>query len=230
MKCQLSNGDGDDKQQNDDDNLTLNGCGYITHWKISQTDWNRCPIINCKKTFKLRSHAILHFKKQHASDSICCTICNKPVLAQNFSEFIEHYENHGEKDLIILRGCGQISQWRFPQTKRCPVRGCAMEYTSRPNAIAHYKSQHAEKSIYCGLCDRPYVMKHAHHFIQHFRSQHTNAAMPYHFNAKQHSFSYEVSETFTTARKFWFLSITPFLLTIGHKTRSRRCNSTKRLR
>lgn len=193
MKSQLSKGDVDNEKQNDDDIITLNGCGYVSQWRIPQTDWARCPIMNCKKTFKLRSHAILHFKRMHASDSICCSICNRPVLAQNISNFVKHFENHGENDLIILRGCDQISQWRFPHgLKRCPVRGCAEEYTTRPNAIAHYKSEHAKKSIYCNLCDRPYVMKHAHHFIQHFRSKHINAAMPYHFKIREWSRGHEV--------------------------------------
>lgn len=74
----------------DDELITLSGCNQITEWKFP-ANLKRCPVIRCGLKFKKRSHAISHYKLQHAQKSILCLLCNKPISAQSTNDFIRHY-------------------------------------------------------------------------------------------------------------------------------------------
>lgn len=87
---ELENGYKDDEEV--DDLITLEGCGNKTQWRFLKTDWTRCPVLVCKTTFKLRSHAILHYKEFHARDFCFCTVCEKPVYASTVASFLKHYQ------------------------------------------------------------------------------------------------------------------------------------------
>lgn len=80
-----------------DDLITLSGCDHITQWRFPQNQ-KRCPIHLCHEEFESRSAAISHYQEQHASHSILCDICNKPILLsvkfgiENPHNFYNHYK------------------------------------------------------------------------------------------------------------------------------------------
>lgn len=95
-----------------------------------------------------------------------------------------------------MTGCDQISQWRFPNTlKQCPIRDCRKKFQLRTNAIAHFKKNHAKKSVFCRLCDKPLEFRDMHHFEQHYRNFHPMAALPFDFDMHK-----EISESHESHR------------------------------
>lgn len=85
-------------------------------------------------------------------------------------------------DLIELRGCDRITQWKFPENlTNCPVRRCVNQFHSRSRAIKHYKQQHADRSIFCPLCEKPICLNTQKYFIEHFRKAHPHKKIPYNF-------------------------------------------------
>lgn len=76
-------------------------------------------------------------------------------------------------DLILLGGCGQITQWQFPEElAQCPVEKCGIPFIVRSDAIIHYKNHHADKSIYCSICDWPIYAERSKDFKEHYYTKH----------------------------------------------------------
>lgn len=93
--------------------------------------------------------------------------------------------NDAEKvddDLITLGGCGQITEWRFPKTKRCPVLRCSLSFGTRAAAMNHYKKKHARNAIFCHLCNKPVGTNTFKAFTLHFRKRHPGERVPYKFH------------------------------------------------
>lgn len=83
-------------------------------------------------------------------------------------------------DLITLRGCGRITQWRFPSDiTRCPVHRCPHTFHSRAKAINHYKEKHANYAILCPICEKPIAAHSKHGFISHYEKWHAYQKVPY---------------------------------------------------
>lgn len=79
-----------DEEIDDDDFIKLEGAGIITHWTFP--DQTKCPNIHCQIEFATRSHAIIHYKRQHAKNAILCELCSKPIAAHSAGAFIQHYQ------------------------------------------------------------------------------------------------------------------------------------------
>lgn len=91
-----------------------------------------------------------------------------------------------EDDLIILNGCGRITQWRFPPSlKHCPVHRCGVEFGVRSDAIRHYRKRHAKRAILCPICDKPISCSNrsSRSFKRHYKGVHPNEKLPYDFSA-----------------------------------------------
>lgn len=85
----------------EDDVITLNGCGRISHWKFP-ADLTNCPVFKCNAEFGLRSDAIDHYKKCHAMNAIYCSMCEKPIAAYTLSNLKAHYTRmHPGIDFIL---------------------------------------------------------------------------------------------------------------------------------
>lgn len=197
---QITDGvDEDNKAVND--LIKLEGFEQITYWRFPE-NMTSCPIKGCKRAFQYRSSAIEHYQKIHATDSILCTICDKPVASLYISFFVKHFrekhpdvelpDNIREKlkeetlqndsvnmddayDLIKLTGCDLITYWPFPKDiTKCPSYHCKTEFGDRYLAIAHYKRQHAKKSVFCSVCERPISASHISSFMQHCEKVHPN--------------------------------------------------------
>ncbi|XP_055296597.1 zinc finger protein 271-like [Sitodiplosis mosellana] len=83
----------------EDDLITLNGCGVQTVWRFP-TDLKHCPNLRCGLEFGVRSDVIVHYKKCHASHSILCPICDKPISAQSSKDFKSHHKKiHPNEEL-----------------------------------------------------------------------------------------------------------------------------------
>lgn len=73
----------------DDDLIKLEGAGIITQWTFP--DQTKCPNKQCQIEFATRSHAIIHYKRQHAKNAILCELCSKPIATHTVNTFVNHY-------------------------------------------------------------------------------------------------------------------------------------------
>lgn len=182
--------------QVDDDLITLGGCGQVTQWRFPQ-NLSSCPVLKCLKQFNSRSDAITHYKLKHAKNAVYCSLCNKPIAAPLPGIYKLHYnrlhpniknpfdeitENKRTSDLVTLSGCGQITQWRFPKTKRCPVLKCSSSFETRLAAMNHYKKKHARNAIFCHLCNKPIGTSTFKALTLHFRKRHPGKRIPFKFH------------------------------------------------
>lgn len=71
--------------------IRLEGAGIITHWRFPP-DQTSCPVRHCEIEFVSRSHAIIHYKRQHAKKAILCEQCQKPVAACSAYTLVVHYQ------------------------------------------------------------------------------------------------------------------------------------------
>lgn len=201
LALQINGADDEDveEESKDVDLLTLSGCGYITKWRFPQ-DLKNCPVLRCRKLdFPSRSDAIAHYKLKHAKDAILCHPCNKPISAPHRQGFklhndsmhpnikdpfsgltkINETKNDGSDDTVILHGCGQFTEYRFPKTKRCPVIKCSLSFDTRSAALNHYKNIHAQNAIFCYLCNKPVGIRTFKALILHYRKKHPGRKVPF---------------------------------------------------
>lgn len=82
-----------------DDIITLNGCGITTHWRYPE-DTRKCPAKNCGRKSKTQAYAIAHYKRIHSKDAILCEICNKPLSVTNQNNFISHYKRQHPNEQV----------------------------------------------------------------------------------------------------------------------------------
>lgn len=61
--------EGDDNEEDDLIELTTNG--ITTQW-LFPDNCRQCPVGNCRQKFRTKSDGIKHYKKLHATGSICC--------------------------------------------------------------------------------------------------------------------------------------------------------------
>lgn len=84
-----------------------------------------------------------------------------------------------ESDVIILKGLGQKTAWRFPSDlTRCPIYTCRKEFGFRDSAIDHFKFQHTKNVVYCNVCDKPVKAKSRITFESHFHKLHPDDELP----------------------------------------------------
>lgn len=101
---------------------------------------------------------------------------------------MEQNEAEDDDDAIILTGCGQISQWIWPEhLTKCQVRTCHSNIKSRREAIKHFRDTHANVSILCPLCDKPIHAPSPYQFKRHFHRSHPNCEIPFVFNGSDQS-------------------------------------------
>lgn len=71
------------------------------------------------------------------------------------------------------------TQWKFPDTTRCPLRSCKLKLRSRKKAIEHYRKKHADHAVLCELCNVPLMlMLGTHHLNGHFQRKHPEEPLP----------------------------------------------------
>lgn len=73
------------------DIIVLSACGLRFEWPFK---WNskKCPVKNCYDYFGKRADAIAHYRKTHATRSVLCPICKRPILIRKLSDFHHHYK------------------------------------------------------------------------------------------------------------------------------------------
>lgn len=59
-----------------------------------------------------------------------------------------------------------------------------MNFINRSSAIQHYREEHAMKSIFCYLCEKPILAHLSTDFEQHFHEMHPNSQMEFCFDEK----------------------------------------------
>lgn len=117
-----------DESDSDDDLITLCGLGRVTEWRFPLIKY--CPVPTCRLLFGVRSDAIVHYRKRHSADTICCVICGKPITT---SELELHYQQkHPDADISM----------NFDRKSDSPVEGpsytssvCIFSFMTYLNAI-----------------------------------------------------------------------------------------------
>lgn len=107
------------------------------------------------------------------------------VYTPNFSQ-----SDNEVDDTITLRGCGQVTQWRFPKKiKCCPVRSCSTQFEHRSKAISHYRKHHAKNYIFCSICEKPIATTYPQDFVRHYDIKHPGIEVPFNVSKFSSSFS-----------------------------------------
>lgn len=84
--------------------------------------------------------------------------------------------------MIVLSGCGIRRMWQFPPCiTKCPVKNCMKCFSSRSEAIVHFKTNHAERSVLCPICNFPKLMRKFSDIKQHYNRIHPNSKLPSYF-------------------------------------------------
>lgn len=188
---------------NDRESITLRGCGFVTQWRFPD-DLTRCPVGRCFKRFNSRSSAKEHFISKHADDSVFCFACNKPIAACKRGIYLAHFKRKHPKIqnpfqhfndnknkhtiapyLITLKGCGQFTQWHFPNTKRCPVMRCSLTFNTRLAAMNHYTKKHAPNAIFCPMCNKPVAACTIKVLKMHYQKKHPGKQIPFKWPKQQ---------------------------------------------
>lgn len=79
------------QNEQNNDIITLTGGGITTFWRFPKS-LTKCPMLRCRMEFNTQSKAVAHFKKLHASGSIHCSICDRPIRSQQYvTDFVSHH-------------------------------------------------------------------------------------------------------------------------------------------
>lgn len=122
--------------------------------------------------------AVKHFQRVH--DNKIPTEFDA-IISNDKNASVNDKENNEEDDLIQLKGCDQITFWRFPQTTSCPAHLCKFDNGLRSLAINHFRRKHAKDHIFCDLCDKAVGAKCLDTFLKHYEVVHPNAELPDYF-------------------------------------------------
>lgn len=92
----------------------------------------------------------------------------------------EKEEEGNEKDkedkvLITLCAMRKKTKWRFPNTSRCPHRGCHRPFKNASKTIQHYLEIHVLTAVWCSIC-RSTVS--ARYYARHFKQIHRDRPLP----------------------------------------------------
>lgn len=149
--------------------------------RTGRQKWNElvCFEIFCRFLF-FNTVKCLHKVKPRLSTESEPSIESEETVENDHDNADDDSEDD-ENDLITLSGCRQVTQWRFPNTKSCPVISCRVLFGIRSDAIRHYKKRHAQTSILCPACKRPIVAQFPNQFLKHFTNIHPNTAIPFDF-------------------------------------------------
>lgn len=192
----------EDESPTDEDVILLRGCDQITKWHFPNI--TVCPVHTCKMRFETRLGAITHYKEEHAKRSYYCSICKAPIVIWQRNHLEKHYRRKHphfqvpsplkqEKKMYLddftvkLEGCGKITFWQFPKTKRCPVFKCRQSFDSRATAMNHYKRKHARHYYCCSICRKPIYALNKKVLLLHYRIKHPKKHTPFSIRKSQTS-------------------------------------------
>lgn len=120
----------------EDDMITLHGCGQITYWRFPQ-NIKQCPKISCLEDFDSRLDAIDHYRQQHAEKAILCTLCNKPISTLQAWNFEDHFRRmHPFKTIPYDFNGGNTSVSEKLQNKIVEVWNCFEEFLTKTKKSA----------------------------------------------------------------------------------------------
>lgn len=212
-----------------DDLITLTGLNKISTWRFP-ANLKKCPLFRCKAEFKKRSLAIAHYKAHHASTSVLCFICKKPIsvknntknssCATNYRTHFKRMHPHVKWSLSQQPKVEPSSQSNLkiapPRShsvktqsiamlgnnikKICKICGIKFRHLSR-----HIMETHTKKRILCPLRSCDFTSKRLDAIRRHWKSAHDDIRFPE--IAKNSGFTYKTTTAATQERVNYFLSI-----------------------
>lgn len=145
-----------------DDLIILSGCGRKTKWQFPN-NLTTCPVQRCNLSFDTRSAAVSHFKQKHASNSVHCSICDKPIRAPSPKHWDSHCEKHHPEmtleEIYQIERCkicdkpskclhkhmakkhGNMPSTEGSQTT-CPLKSCSFQTTRMSELRFHWAKKH----------------------------------------------------------------------------------------
>lgn len=68
--------------------------------------------------------------------------------------------------------------WQFPDTKKCPMKQCALSFSNRDVATLHFRLMHASTAMSCRVCGELVSAENAQDLLQHYDDKHPNEEHP----------------------------------------------------
>lgn len=72
----------------------------------------------------------------------------------------------------------QTMQWKFPQITHCPRLNCKQTFTSRNEAIRHYRTMHSIYDVLCQECEQIISLTGTHNLMNHYKRKHPDIQPP----------------------------------------------------
>lgn len=172
----------------------------IGHWKFPP-NLKKCPLVRCKAgEFKSRSLAIQHYKANHATTSVLCFICKKPISVTNSANYRTHFKSRHPHVKFSLSQNPKIEsssqskpkavQPNFAQSKHSvkvlsstiqssdKKRRCTKCGIKFMNLNRHMMEMHSNKRILCPLISCDFTSKRLELIRRHWKSAHQNFRFP----------------------------------------------------
>lgn len=93
---------------------------------------------------------------------------------------MNHNVDGNDSDIIELKIYGgTVTYWKFPENlEKCPVHLCGQTFESKSDGIIHYRTNHANGSYFCSLCDKPIRCVTQCVLSGHYRRMHPHRKVP----------------------------------------------------
>lgn len=169
------------------DLITLTGMNKISTWRFPNT--TNCPLFRCEFKSKSRSQAIKHYRSNHASTSVLCFLCKKPIsVKNNTTNYRTHFKNihpHVKFSLsqpVKIESSTPNNQkvtlpihkyFAKEDKKRCKI--CGLKCT---NLSRHIREMHTKKLILCPLKICDFTSKRLESIRAHWKRRHGNFRFP----------------------------------------------------
>lgn len=82
--------------------------------------------------------------------------------------------DHTSDDVFQFYEIGRSvpTNWRYPNIKKCVLRGCQQGFVTRSLAIKHFSLNHADRCVMCIHCDPPYQIIIRSKVREHYKAKH----------------------------------------------------------
>lgn len=188
LKKISKNGKIDDKNEDKNDLITLNGCGIVSKWRFPINQKN-CPVHTCNAYFKSRIDAIAHYKSDHASNMILCNTCDKPISSGNISNFVNHHRRMHPHHKLPQELRKKVEKSQIG--RRNVVHGVTKN-TQKPAIEAHMRRKPYTRNIsnqpiskmqtsvkiLCPLVGCTYEAKRTEQLRDHWKKSHSHLRFP----------------------------------------------------
>lgn len=185
-----------------DDMIELTGLKTKSLWQFP-LNLKTCPVNRCSAAFKTRSLAIKHYRANHASTSVLCVICKRPISVKNNpanyrTHFFSRHPNvkFSRSQHLKAAFANESTSQSTPNAVQPPKRSvkvlsnilqsndqrktctiCGMKIM-KTNFGRHMIEMHSNKRILCPLKSCDFKSKRLDSIRAHWKTEHQNFRFP----------------------------------------------------